>query len=66
MQFGQANGHLNVPPPFDEKDKTANRFFNWVQSLHMDYRSIQNGGEASMLFGDRISALVGIGFQFQA
>lgn len=65
VDFGQSNGHYNVPPPIDRHDQDGARLYKWVQSLHMEHRALQSGQESTLLDDVGVSALLNIGFRFQ-
>jgi hypothetical protein len=65
VDFGQSNGHYNVPPPIDRHDQDGARLYRWVQSLHMEHRALQSGQESTLLDDVGVSALLNIGFRFQ-
>jgi hypothetical protein len=51
--------------PHVATDPEGGRLYRWIQALHSEYKSLQNGQESRILNGTRISSLVNIGFKFQ-
>ena len=64
VNFGQTYGHFNVPPPH-RNDPDGSRLHRFAQTLHMEHRTLQNGRATRMLNGDRVAALLSIGFKFE-
>ncbi|KAL7489497.1 hypothetical protein ACHAW6_015132 [Cyclotella cf. meneghiniana] len=60
--FGESHGHFSVPSPVNGDEN--HDFYKWVQLLHIEYRSFQNGHGSTILNESRISSLVEIGFEF--
>jgi hypothetical protein len=70
MEFGRNNGHFDVPRPKgteknDEHMSEERKLYNWVESLHSQYRSYKLGRQAGSLTDDRVLLLVKQGFTFR-
>lgn len=70
MEFGETNGHFNVPCPstYDpnvDKKSDSHRLYKWVESLHGMYRSYKLGRQSGSLTDDRVVLLIKQGFVFR-
>jgi hypothetical protein len=74
----ECNSFLNLSAPvlnfsgdegkiftFKPAQKSAGSAIKLFQSLHMEYRSIRNSKEQTILNESRVSSLLAMGFEFQ-
>jgi len=61
-EFGEQNGHFDVPVPLEDDDEDDVRFYNWVQKINYELRAYNNGN-TTKLTKERADQLAAINFE---
>jgi len=61
-EFGEQNGHFDVPVPLEDEEEDDVRFYNWVQKINYELRAYNNGN-TTKLTKERADQLAAINFE---